>query len=108
MLGSIKNNIKQIGILRAIGANVVDIIKIYIIEALIIGSISLVFSLLIYGVGGVIVNNSITGYLSIFTFGFHTVLKMVLSTLLVVGLSLIIPIIKIARMHPVDAIRDDK
>ena len=108
MLGSIKNNTRQIGILRAIGANVIDIIKIYVIEALIIGVISLVFSLLIYGIGGVIVNNSLAGYLSIFTFGFNTVLKMVLSTLLVVGASLIIPIIKITKMHPVDAIRDDK
>ena len=108
MLGSIKNNTRQIGILRAIGANVIDVIKIYVIEALIIGCISLVLSLLIYGIGGVIVNNSLTGYLSIFTFGFNTVLKMVLSTLLVVCASLIIPIIKICRMHPVDAIRDDK
>ena len=108
MLSSIKNNTKQIGILRAIGANVIDIIKIYVIEALIIGSISLVCSLFIYGVGGTLVNNSITGYLSIFTFGFSTVMKMISSTLIVVGLSLIIPIIKITKMHPVDAIRSDK
>ena len=47
-------------------------------------------------------------YLSIFTFGFSTVIKMITSTLIVVGLSLIIPIIKITRMHPVDAIRSDK
>ena len=108
MLSSIKNNTKQIGILRAIGANVIDIIKIYVIEALIIGSISLVSSLIIYGVGGVLVNNLIPGYLSIFTFGFSTVMKMISSTLIVVGLSLIIPIIKITKMHPVDAIRSDK
>ena len=108
MLGSIKNNMKQIGILRAIGANIIDIIKIYVIEALIIGCISLMLSLFIYGVGGVLINNSIDGYLSIFTFGFSTVFKMISSTLLVVGASLIIPIIKICRMHPVDAIRDDK
>lgn len=108
MLGSIKNNVKQIGILRAIGANVIDIIKIYVIEALIIGSISLVSSLFIYGVGGFLINNLIPGYLSVFTFGFSTVMKMVLSTLIVVGLSLIIPIIKITRMHPVDAIRSEK
>ena len=108
MLSSIKNNTKQIGILRAIGANVIDIIKIYVIEALIIGSISLVCSLFIYGVGGTLVNNAITGYLSIFTFGFSTVMKMISSTLIVVGLSLIIPIIKITKMHPVDAIRSDK
>ena len=108
MLSSIKNNMKQIGILRAIGANVIDVIKIYVIEALIIGSISLAISLLIYGVGGVLINNSIDGYLSIFTFGFSTVFKMISSTLIVVGASLIIPIIKICKMHPVDAIRDDK
>lgn len=106
---SVKNNIRQIGILRAIGANVIDIIKIYVIEALIIGCVSLLFSLLIYGLGGYFINMIIgETYLSIFTFGFSTVIKMITSTLIVVGLSLIIPIIKITRMHPVDAIRSDK
>ena len=106
---SVKNNVRQIGILRAIGANVIDIIKIYVIEALIIGIASLLFSLIIYGVGGYFINLVIgETYLSIFTFGFSTVMKMISSTLIVVGLSLIIPIIKITRMHPVDAIRSDK
>ena len=106
---SVKNNVRQIGILRAIGANVIDIIKIYVIEALIIGIASLLFSLIIYGVGGYLINLVIgETYLSIFTFGFSTVMKMISSTLIVVGLSLIIPIIKITRMHPVDAIRSDK
>ena len=108
MLNSIKSNTKQIGILRAIGANVIDIIKIYIIEALIIGIISLLSSLIIYGVGGAIVNNvATTSYISLFTFGASTVFKMISSTLIVVILSLIIPIIRIAKMHPVDAIRND-
>lgn len=108
MLSSIRNNTRQIGILRAIGANILDVIKIYVIEALIIGAISLTISLLIYGIGGVIVNHSIAGYMSIFTFGSSTVFKMASSTLIVVFLSLIIPIIKVTKMHPVDAIRGDK
>lgn len=109
MLTSIRNNVKQIGILRALGANVLDIIKIYVIEAFIIGGISLAISLLLYGVGGIIVNNSLQmDYVSIFTFSTYTVLKMVSSTIIVVALSLIIPIIKITKMQPVDAIRNEK
>ncbi|MDR0831414.1 MAG: ATP-binding cassette domain-containing protein [Bacillales bacterium] len=109
---SIKEHTRQAGILRAIGANQFDIIKIFLLEAATIGIIALAFGIAGYGIVGAIINQSANvdnlfgSYIYYSTFSFLTILKMIGVVLIVLSIALIIPIIRLVRMQPVDAIRE--
>lgn len=101
---------KQIGILRALGARKLDIFKIFFIEALIIGLISLMLSLIICYFGTIIGNNLFTNKMLfsirpiiftpdiIYTLGIYVLCVVIISTILPIG--------KISNMKPIDAILD--
>ena len=106
---SIKDNSKQIGILKALGANIKDIYKIFTFEALLIGILASLFGVLGFYFGGLLVNNIVTSlfytfYFPIFNGDIVTILIMVLSTLLILFISLIIPMSKIKNIKPIEVI----
>lgn len=107
MSSSIKDNARQIGILKALGANIKDTYKIYAVEAVVIGLFAITFGILGYYFGGLLVNRIITSlfynfYFAIFTFEPITFVVMVLSTVLILAISLIIPMSKISKIKPID------
>lgn len=104
---SIRKNKKQIGILRALGAQQSDIFKIFISEAVIIGGISLLGSICLYFILGSIINTSIIPgtYIPLILFNANPPFQMVLTTLLVIGFSLILPIIRLTKIKVVDLIQ---
>lgn len=106
---SIKDNSKQIGILKALGANIKDIYKIFTFEALLIGILASLFGVLGFYFGGLLVNNIVTSlfytfYFPIFNGNIVTILIMILSTLLILFISLIIPMSKIKNIKPIEVI----
>lgn len=111
---SIKSSQKQIGLLRALGSKKSDIIKIYALESLIIGLVSIFLAIVIYLVGGNIVNTlysssySRTGNynLGIFSFKFVSLMKMSALMIGVIIVSITMPFIKLLKLTPIEAIND--
>ncbi len=104
---SIKDNSKQIGILKALGANIKDIYKIFTFEALLIGVLASLFGVLGYYFGGLLANKIITSlfytfYFPIFNCDFFTILIMICSTFLILLISLVIPMSKIKNIKPIE------
>ena len=107
MSNSIRNSKRQIGILKALGANKADIYKIFSIEAVIIGLVSTIGGVLIYSIGGLIANQVITDVAYTFYFPFfinnvYTMLMMIIPTIIILTLSLIIPISKADSIKPIE------
>ena len=106
---SIKNSSKEIGILRALGSNTKDIYKIYSIEGIIIGLSTCILSLVGYYFGALLINKIITNYYTFyyaaFLFNYKIVLAMVLSTLIIIIVSTIIPLTRIKNIKPIDVIK---
>lgn len=114
---SVVNKQKEIGILRAIGARGSDVGKIFLIESFIMGAITVVFSWALIFVGTSLINNLLVGsfksYLqsavieniTLLTVGFVPVFAVLVACVVVVLLATLIPVIKISKMKPVDAIK---
>ncbi len=114
---SVINKQKEIGILRAIGAKGGDVGKIFLIESLIMGAITIVFSWGLIFLGTYLINgllvSSFKSYLqstiiekiTLLTVGFTPILAVLIACIVVVFIATIIPVIKISRMKPVDAIK---
>lgn len=109
MIASINSYKRKIGILRALGAKKKDILKIFSVESLIIGSISFILSSLICLFGSKISNEIISQNLFFniqpIIFRTNTVIYLVITIIVLILISSILPIIKIAKMKPVDAIK---
>ncbi len=111
MSSSIKDNSKQIGILKALGANKNDIFKIYAVEAIIIGIFTSFFGVLGYYFGGLLLNRIVTNlfytfYFAIFIPNIITILLMIVLTFLILFISVIIPMLKIKKIKPIDVINN--
>lgn len=114
---SVINKQKEIGILRAIGAKGGDVGKIFLIESLIMGAITVVLSWGLIFVGTSLINNVLVGsfksYLqstaiesiTLLSVGITPIFAVLLACLAVVLIATILPVIKISRMKPVDAIK---
>lgn len=114
---SVINKQKEIGILRAIGAKGGDVSKIFLIESLIMGAITVVFSWMLIGIGTVLINNvlvnSFKSYLqstviesiTLLSVGIVPIIAVLGACLVVVLIATLLPVIKISRMKPVDAIK---
>ncbi len=105
---SILNKKKEIGILRAIGARGVDIGSIFIFESLIIGGIILVVSIpLVIILSGVLQNLLLTSIpIQIIKFGLRQVFTMTGITVAIMVVSSLIPVLKISKRKPIEAILD--
>ncbi len=106
---SVKDSSKQIGILKALGANIKDIYKIYAVEAMLIGLFATVFGVLGYYIIGMLINQIITSafytfYFPIFNFELFGALVMIFSTFIIIIISLTIPMARIKNIKPIDVI----
>ncbi len=114
---SVVNKQKEIGILRAIGAKGTDVGKIFLIESMIMGAITVVCSWGLIFIGTELINNllvsSFKSYLqstviesiSLLTVGFVPIIAVLIACVFVILFATLIPVIRISRMKPVDAIK---
>lgn len=108
IVSSIYYSKKTIGILRGMGARKNDVFKIFLNEGLLIGLISLVFVIAILMLGIYLGNSYISSHLFFFIpfilFTWKKLVILVGSVILIIILSSLFTIRKIAKMNPVDAI----
>ena len=114
---SVVNKQKEIGILRAIGAKGSDVGKIFLIESAIMGAITVVCSWGLIFLGTHLINSLLVGsfksYLqstiinriTLLTVGVTPIFAVLVACAIVVFLATVIPVVKISRMKPVDAIK---
>ena len=105
---SITSRKKDIGILKSLGAKKIDIIKIFILENIILAIVSSIISIIFLKLMFIFLNNSMmeTNYVTINAFYINP--KLVAFTYIYISIlviiSSIIPLNKIAKMKPIDAI----
>ncbi len=106
---SINNKRHEIGILRAVGARGVDVFKIFYSESAIIAFINFVLATASLIAVGIVLNakigEAIPG-LVLLSVGFVEILLVFAVALVSSILSSLLPVIKIARQKPIDAIRE--
>lgn len=109
-LTSISSNKKDIGILRALGARVTDIYKIFYLESFIIGMFSLVLSSVTCYFGTIFANNLISKNLFVnikpIIFRYDIIIILFITLILLTTISFIIPILKISKTKPIDVINN--
>lgn len=99
---------KEIGILRAIGARSIDVLKIFLWEGILIALISGTLAV----IGTILVCSFLNGYiasnlgliLTILLFGIRQIGLIYLTVFVIVFIASLLPIRKIAKMKPIDAI----
>ena len=100
---------KEIGILSALGASPRDVTRIFIFETLVISAISFVLTLILATVFALVFNSVFCGMfqytLPLFKVDIFTVLTLALTSFGLLLLAALIPIRKIAKLKPIDAIR---
>ncbi|MBQ9097837.1 MAG: ABC transporter ATP-binding protein/permease [Clostridia bacterium] len=106
---SISYKKREIGILRAVGARSSDVFKIFFSEAFIIAIINFVLAVVASLTTVLILNNYMRNQginITLLKFGPVQVLLMLGISILVAALASFLPVWKIARKKPVDAIKD--
>ena len=106
---SINNKRREIGILRAVGARGVDVFKIFYSESAIIAAINFVLATVSLFIVGMVLNNKIAEAipgLVLLKVGIVEILLVLATALVASILSSILPVTKIARQKPIDAIRE--
>lgn len=105
---SITYSKKQIGILRALGTNKNDIVKIFLYESIIVGIMSYIISIILWFISINLLNNSLFGDKTYILNGIVTnPLVPILMFIYTIIISIIITIIslsKITKIKPIDAI----
>lgn len=108
ILMSINNSKKEIGILRSLGTKISGIYKIFYIEGLIIGVISIVLSSVLIYFGTGFINNYISKdlFYSVkpIVFNPNVILYISVIIFIAVSISSLIPLIKISRSKVIDII----
>lgn len=112
MSNSIKKSSKQIGILKALGASMKDLYKIYSMEAILIGLFSTVIGVGFFYIVGLLINRIVSlvffdYYFAIFTFEPITIITMIASTIVVILISLIIPLSKLKNIKPIEVMNSN-
>jgi ABC-type lipoprotein export system ATPase subunit len=106
---SIKAKQKEIGTLRAIGTRNSDILNIYIIESSFILFISLLITIILSRLSLYGLNNDIASYfdirIEVLYFNIISIIITILIAVSIIMVSTIIPLKKIGRMKPIDAIK---
>ncbi|MDR1906033.1 MAG: ATP-binding cassette domain-containing protein [Clostridiales bacterium] len=102
---------KEIGILRAMGARGVDIAKIFVLEDAAIIMLDIILTIIFMNIGAFIINASLTrnfsSTLSILSPDLSSILYVVISCIIMVILSSALPLIRIIKMKPIDAIKNN-
>ena len=107
---NISNRKREIGILSALGTSNKDITKIFIFETLVIAAISfvvtLISSFILAFVFNTIANRDYVEFISLFRVDILTVAVLAASSFGLLLLATLIPTRKIAKLKPIDAIRN--
>ncbi len=106
---SISYKKREIGILRAVGAKSSDVYKIFFSEAAIIALINYVLALITTIAATVVVNVVVRNEglnVTLLSFGFRQVILMLAISVAVAAIASFLPVYRIARKKPVDAIKD--
>ena len=107
---SISYKKREIGILRAIGARKKDVFSIFFNESSLIAFINFILSVVATGVASYFINRSLrleAGFkLTLLLFGPRQIILIALLSLLVAILASAIPVYRIARKQPIDAINN--
>lgn len=107
-ISSIKLNKKNIGILRALGAKVTDIYKIFYLENFLMGMFAFAFSSIITYISCGVANNLISKNLFLnikpIIFRVELIYEMFGIIILIMTISFILPIFKIAKTKPIETI----
>ena len=108
IMTSIHYRKKEIGVLRALGSRSVDVIKIFLWEGLVMSFISATISAILLIIVTGLLNNVIMAgtdmILTPFILGIRQFIIIYLVVFIVTIISSILPIIKISKMKPIDAI----
>ena len=108
--GSLKSTAKEFGILRAIGASGRDVVGIFFKEAMIIALINFLIATIITIFTIVTINSCLRSeygpLLTILNFGIRQIALMLAVIIVVAFISSSIPVSRIVRKRPIDAIRD--
>lgn len=108
IISSINTSKKTIGILRALGARLFDVSKIYYLESFIIGMVSFILSSIITYFACIVGNNIISKnlFLSIkpIIFRIDLIYLMFIIVIILVTVSFILPVFKIAKTKPIKII----
>lgn len=105
---SIRNKYNEIGILRALGARSVEILKMFVVESVTLALINAVVASIVGAFGCVFINFFLSKYLNFYIpialFGIRQVLVIFGLSLLVAVISATRPIVKISKKKPVEII----
>ena len=106
---SISYKKREIGILRAVGAKSSDVFSIFFSESLIIALINFVLSMIVSGVGCMLLNNMMRSdygiQITLLNFGFRQIALMLLISVAVAIVSSFVPVYKLSRKKPIETIR---
>ena len=101
---------QEIGILRAIGARSIDVFKIFYAESFIIAAINYVVSIIAIIITVICINYSFRSnmnlMISVLRFGIRQIIIVLLITMFTAFIATFIPIFRIAKKKPIDAIRN--
>lgn len=107
---SILNRKKEIGILSALGATNRDITKIFLIETLLIAAVTFIFNTVAIIVASIIFNNLFSSMIilsvPLLRVDFVTVITLIASSFGLLLLAALIPLRKIIKLKPIDAIKN--
>jgi len=107
---STQQNKKKIGILRAIGLKVSDVIKIFVLESLIINLITFILSngltIIAINILNIFITKEINFYIEAIVFKPQTIMFIVIVEILVTIISLVLPIIILSKNKPHELINN--
>ncbi len=107
---SITNKKREIGILRAVGARSRDVFLIFFTEAFFIAIVNFILSTVLSFAGilaiNIIIRESLGFNLTLFSFDLRQILLLFAVSMVVAIISSFLPVNKIARKTPIDAMRD--
>lgn len=109
---SIANKKREIGILRAVGARGIDVLKIFLNESLIIAGINWILAVGLCFAGTTFINQYIRNefgvLVTVLNFGLLQIVLLLLISVSVAFVASAIPVYKISQKKPIDAIKDRK
>ncbi|HZJ89890.1 MAG TPA: ATP-binding cassette domain-containing protein [Bacilli bacterium] len=101
---------QEIGILRAIGARGNDVATIFVMEATVIALVDFIISVVLVSLAVVGINNIIRNdiglVITLLHFGIRQIALLLVVALVIAYLSSVIPVLRISKKRPIDAIRN--
>ncbi len=102
---------KQTGILRSLGASKKDIAVLFLIESIFLSLIILVLSSVLTAVLGTVFNNLLIndfGYMfRVLSFGLPSILVILAVTLIISAIATAIPVFRLSKLKPIEALKDN-